>query len=1379
MLYYAGIDIGSTTIKFIVIDKDYNIVDKTYVRHKAKQWSCLKDIVGKITQKYKIESWGITGSGSREISNILKINYIQEVVALSLVIKSKFSNINSVVDIGGQDAKLILFRKGSLSDMRMNGSCAGGTGAFLDQMSSLLKIDLGNFDTIGREAKTVHQISGRCGVFAKTDIQPLINQGADKNDIVKSILYAVVSQIVAGLAQGIKIEEPLLLAGGPIKYIPYFKEIFKEKLGIESVIIPESCEYLPAFGSAIYSVDHIKSIDISNLSKIESIKSKRKTLPPFFKSIYEKERFLSRFETDLKDQDFTDDLYLGIDAGSTTTKYVLIDENGSIYRSGYTSNMGKPLESFHSIFKENIDLLPRIKSSGVTGYGEDLFKSCFSIDYSNVETIAHTKGAVFYDEDLSFILDIGGQDIKGIRVEKGVVKDIVLNEACSAGCGSFLESFAKSFGIELKDIENIAFKSSSPAALGSRCTVFMNSSVITEQKNGAEIDDIMAGLCYSVVENIFTKVIRDHSVSYLGEKVMVQGGTLKNKAVLRAIELYLGKEVLISKNPHLMGAVGIALLAKENKKERSSFKFDPQKVSYTIERGKVCKLCSNSCKLDIISFDEKRKFISGNRCERPKLELSDLKKRARIDLVKTYNRNLLNYYTSIENPPKRGKIGIPKVLDFYRSLPFWRGLFTSLGFEVVVSPSSSSKIFSKGEIFIPSDTACLPAKVVHGHIEYLLDKGVDSIFFPMMIRNIKENPTATNNFTCSVFHGYPQVIENSHSFKGVKFLRPPFHWYNEKSKVNQIIDFFKNYFNVPPKEIKKALKDGYESQKRFFDSLKVEGKKEGSSFKIVLSGRPYHYDSWISHDISKICNSYGVDIIIPESLEGLDSVDLKPSKIDLTMPNSSRVVASAFIAAKREDLEIIQLVSFGCGHDAVISDEVERIMRSVGKSALILKVDEGENSGPLKIRIKSFIESVKLKRSKRIKERKEESVESPKFTKADRKKRTILIPNLSHSFTIITEEVLSKLGYKVKSIPIADRKAIDYGKRFVHNDICYPAQINIGEIISQLKKGSENCAVALANNCDDCRAGQYSYLARKALDSAGFKKIPIVTTGKDKKGDYPGFKLGIKFQIAILYGIIFSDGLEFCYRRLRNYEKNRGEGEKIFNHYLTLIAKELTENIDKAIEIYSTAIDKFNNLELENSPNRRVIGMVGEILINHHESGNLKLESFLEDQGMECYLPPMINFFWREVAVQKHKISNRLAKNPILDRAMSGITDSIYKKAIKRIDTITRKFKYCFKPFDVYDMMRFTKDIMEPSFIVGEGWQMAGEIIGMYRNGIKDFVIVQPFGCMPNHISGRGIIKGLKKLYPDINVVSLDFDPDTSKANIENRLMMLINRDIV
>lgn len=1440
-----GIDIGSTTIKTAVINPDNNtLLFSEYARHNADQAATTLELLKRVKEAFPDASFkaAVCGSGGSTICQVISAFFIQEVVANSLVIREFYPEVRVAIELGGQDAKVIFFQKDSASgqliasDMRMNGSCAGGTGAFIDQIAELLNIKTEEFPALAEKGNTLYDISGRCGVFAKTDIQPLLNQGVCKENIALSSYHAIAKQTIGGLAQGMEIKPPVIFEGGPLHFNPGLVKVFQERLKIspEQCIIPDQPETIVAHGAALsiaamfseqpnqFNLDTaITDLDHFLHSRKQQKDSRARL---FFQDKAEKEAFqkahqLPEFQEPQWQEGETVNAWLGIDSGSTTTKFVLLNEKEEMIYRFYSGNHGDPLGvmkygliAMRDHFREKKIKL-NILGAGSTGYGENLFATAFKTDYHNVETVAHARAARKYAPDVSFILDIGGQDMKAINLKKGIVTGIVLNEACSAGCGSFIETYARSLGVSVEKIAEMAFRAQNPSTLGSRCTVFMNSSIITEQKNGRSTEDILAGICRSIIENVFTKVVRVPNLDALGKTIVVQGGTFKNDAVLRAFQQYTGKEVVRPPWPGEMGAIGIALLTKEacahqNRQTQSSFLDldNLEHFSFKKRPGLICPFCSNQCNRTVVEFSDGISYITGNRCEKGQIigdardpaikeQLKDQSSKIDSvpDSIREVNRLLhADYPLKKEAAAKRGRIGIPVVLEYWNSLPFWTTFFRRLGYKPVLSGKSSYDLFESGLASVPSDTICFPAKLAHGHVQRLINKKVDRIFMPMMIRVPKENESAYSSHTCSIVQGYPLVIDHADEPEqrhGILFDTPVFHWYNKGLKNAQLVQFFSREWGLPATEIKAAIKDADKALISFRKNMFKFGQgilnqiSQGDDFAVVLAGRPYHNDLLVNHDLARHFTQQGIAVLTLEALDFLHEADLRNIRMETTIPFHTRMIEAAVTVAENPNLELVQIVSFGCGHDAVISDEMQRVLKKLSdKELLVLKLDEGEARGPLNIRIKSFIETVRSRRKQASPQNSKSKAKLDSgfpatFTKEDKKRRTILAPNLSPGFTHLISQALRAEGYLVKELPLADERAIELGKKYVHNDICYPAQINIGEGLALLTSGEvdpDSCAMGLAKNCEDCRAGQYATLARKALDEAGFKNVPIITTGTDTKQMHPGFQLSVRTQYIMLWGLCLVDSLERMRREIRPYEKHKGETERVYNKYLKLICKVLPYDRRASLRIFEEAIESFNSIAVKEGPRKPRVLIIGEILLNYHPSSNGQLEEYLEENGMEVVLPSMLDFFRRTFVVERTKGQRGLSPNAFLQSCVNGLTEGAFSLVHKKILKMMRQFRIHKKESDIYSLIENIKDIVDVSYVVGEGWLLPAEIIEHAEEGVNSVVIVQPFGCLPNHITGRGLVKPIKKRFPHLQIISLDYDPDTSFANIENRLQMLI-----
>lgn len=964
--YSLGIDIGSTTAK-IVLRKGEEVLFERYERHFSQvreKTAELLRLVGGITGDGEIAA-AISGSAGLGLAEAAHIPFIQEVFATGEVVKLKEPDTSCIIELGGEDAKIIFFDGGL--DERMNGSCAGGTGAFIDQMATLLNITVDELDKLSLDAGRLYPIASRCGVFAKTDIQPLLNQGARKEDVAASIYQAVVNQTIAGLAQGKKIEGKVLFLGGPLYYCKGLGIRFKKTLGLddEHAVFPEYGRYAVALGASYYAEKQQDTYTADSLIKsvenASSVSSGKGRLKPLFANEDEYREFVNRHaKSTVKNADIAEykgKAYLGIDCGSTTTKLCLLTENNEILYSYYASNRGNPVEIVREQLTEIYSLLGDkivIAGSAVTGYGEELIKHAFSVDYGIVETIAHYTAAKYFEPDVGFILDIGGQDIKCFKIRNGAIDSIMLNEACSSGCGSFLETFAKAMGYSIEDFAEKGLHGKAPVDLGSRCTVFMNSSVKQSQKDGASVEDISAGLSISVVKNALYKVIRASSADELGEKIVVQGGTFYNDAVLRAFEREIGHNVIRPSIAGLMGAYGAALYSKKCGKSNV---IDSEALKSFIHTSKsaVCQGCTNHCRLTVNSFGDGKRFISGNQCEK------GLGKAVTEEPLPNLYEFKRNYLTSLKSEEgTRGTVGLPLALGMYELLPLWHGIFTKLGFKVLVSPMSTRRTYEKGQFSIPSDTACYPAKIMHGHIESLVEDGVDAIFYPCLTYNMDEKMT-DNHYNCPVVAYYSELLKgNVEELAKVKFLYPYLNINNKKELAKELYNYLSKFFDGITKiEVKSAVNYGIEQYAKYMQAVRDEGARalefarKNNKRIMILAGRPYHIDAEIGHGIDKLANSLGFVVVSEDSVFGL--AEPFTVKVLNQWTYHARLYRAARYAAEHKDTELVQLVSFGCGVDAITTDEVRSILESAGKYYTQIKIDEITNLGAVKIRLRSLI----------------------------------------------------------------------------------------------------------------------------------------------------------------------------------------------------------------------------------------------------------------------------------------------------------------------------------------------------------------------------------------------------------------------------------------
>ena len=973
-IYSLGIDVGSTTVKTVIIDEKKNIIYSEYQRHFSKVRETVKTQLEAVQEKYPNDTFKIcmTGSAGLGLATGAEIPFVQEVNSAFIAVKERIPDADAVIELGGEDAKIIFLTGGV--EQRMNGSCAGGTGAFIDQMATLLGVTVTEMDNMSLCAQKVYPIASRCGVFAKSDIQPLLNQGAKREDICASIFQAVVDQTVSGLAQGRIIEGKVLFLGGPLSFLKGLRKAFVDTLGLkegETAVFPKEAPVFVALGCALFAFNSHDDFTIESVrKKIENAKTGNGivTGQPLFNSKAEYEEFILRHKKcDLEYADlhtYKGNAYLGIDAGSTTTKLILITEDCRILYQHYSSNKGQPLDRVADKLKKIYsEMNPEIKIAGsaVTGYGEDLIKAGLSIDFGIVETVAHFKAASYFCPEVDFIIDIGGQDIKCFKIKNHSIDSIMLNEACSSGCGSFIQTFALALGYDIADFASLGLFAENPVDLGSRCTVFMNSSVKQAQKDGATVEDISAGLSSSIIKNAVYKVIRAKSPEELGKNIVVQGGTFLNDAVLRAFEMEMGRNVIRPAISGLMGAFGAALYAKEKTNGSSSTisKELLENFSYT-SKSAQCGGCTAKCGLNIITFADGRKFISGNRCERGAGKAVSSENESLYDFK--YNLLLSMFEQHVENP--KAKVGLPLALNFYELIPFWKTLFNELGFETIISDESSRDIYYLGQHTIPSDTVCYPAKLTHGHIESLLNKNVDFIFYPCMSYNIDEGES-DNHFNCPVVAYYPELlIANNPRLNSNNFIYPYMDLNREKNVTSVMYEILKKY-GIKKPQVKQAVKKSYEKLADYRNEIFNRGNqiiskaRENGQKIIVLSGRPYHIDKEINHGIQKLITSLGMAVVSEDAVFQYGHYP-NPGVLN-QWSYHARLYRAAQYVTTQPDMQLVQLVSFGCGIDAITTDEVREILESKGKLYTQLKIDEINNLGAAKIRLRSLVAAMEEK----------------------------------------------------------------------------------------------------------------------------------------------------------------------------------------------------------------------------------------------------------------------------------------------------------------------------------------------------------------------------------------------------------------------------------
>ncbi len=1437
-ILHVGIDVGSTTTKITALDmKTHRVVHSDYQRHHADQVKSVSDALWKLYGRFPDAQFhlALTGSGAKRLGDALGVPYVQEVVANSIALRSKYADVGTAIELGGQDAKIIFFRKDAATgeleaaDMRMNGSCAGGTGAFIDEVAAILNVSIEEFDALAAKGDCVYDVSGRCGVYAKTDIQPLLNQGVSKENLALSAFHAIAKQTIGGLAQGLEIKKPVAFEGGPLTFNPTLIRVFAQRLDLapEDVLIPEHPELMMAYGAALSLETLYAGRDtqvrperiLDGLKHVELSPEEGEKGKPFFASPEERQAFqkahaLPHWEPIQLHEGQVVRAYLGIDSGSTTTKFVLMDEEENILDSFYSPNEGDPLNvaknallAMRDRYREAGAAL-EILGVGTTGYGEQLFANAFSAEYHVVETVAHARAAAKYVPDATFLLDIGGQDMKAIWLDNGVITNIVVNEACSSGCGSFLENFAASLHIPVDQIAQAAFDSQNPAHLGSRCTVFMNSSIVTEQRNGKLPGDIMAGLCRSIIENVFTKVIRISNLDSLGDTIVVQGGTFRNDAVLRALEQYTGRSVIRAPYPGVMGAIGAALLTKERMagKPRTFIGLDAlEEFTYTQQANSPCPFCANHCKRTIITFSNGSSWVTNNRCERgeilgdPKdasvqeqLREKNQEKNQIPNLFQLREKLLFQDYPCPEPAQRRDTvIGIPRVLSFWDTMPFWTTFFRSLGFQVKLSHPSTRKMYESGLSAVTSDTVCFPAKLVHGHIRDLVKQKVDRIFMPSVTTVPSENTEKSSESMCAVVKGYPLIIRNSDDPErqwGIPFDAPLFHWYTDADRVGQLTKYMEDTFQIPAKETRAAIQAAEEAQKSFRTQMVQAGEQvlkqveEQGTYAVVLAARPYQTDSLVNHDLPALFTSMGIPVLTADSVPHATQVDLSRSTLDIVNNYHARMLSSAILAAQDPRLEYVQIVSFGCGHDAYLSDEIIRLMREIsGKTPLVLKLDESDVQGPLRIRVRSFVETLAMRRE-REESRPVQELEDPypvKFTKQDKKDRVVLIPNVSHAFCRVMSAAMGKDGLRTVPMEVGREEAIRLGKQYVHNDICFPAQVVIGEALAALRSGKydpDHVAVAMAKYVGDCRLTHYSALLRKALDDAGFAQVPIVTNdGEDSHDQHPGYRMSLPASIRIAFALPMIDVLEELLRKMRPYETVPGSANKAFDQAMDLLIDGLERHGVRGAERgFRQAIQVMKGVEYDRSHPRPTVLIVGEYLLNFHPGANHDIEDYLEKNGFEIIEARMTDVIQKLYFNKDSQIREYHVHKPVMEKAWYAMADAVFDAAHAMTDRIAKEHPLYERAVRLPELVKASDPIIHHTFDAGEGVLIPGEILHHAAHGCRAFVILQPFGCLPNHVVGRGVAKKLKEMYPDAQILPLDYDPDVSFANLENRLQMLV-----
>lgn len=1387
-MFRAGIDIGSTTIKTVVLNDANEIIFKKYARHFSEIVEALKENLIELKNIAQNDSFkfALTGSAGMGVGERLSIPFVQEVVACATAVQKLIPITDTVVELGGEDAKIMYF--GDAPEERMNGICAGGTGSFIDHMASLLNTDAAGLNELAQKGDKIYTIASRCGVFAKTDVQALMNDGASKENIAKSILQAVVNQTVGNLAQGRPIGGHVAFLGGPLHFLPELKRLFIKtlKLDEEHIVDAKDGNYFVAMGAALS--DEAKEISISEIdaaiNNAQNAKNETaSTLVPIFKDekFYEKfkERHSKHKVKRASLENYKGAVYIGIDAGSTTTKIVVISENKEILYTDYGSNNGSPLNSVIEKIKKFYGVLPQNCHIGgvyTTGYGEAIVKAALHSDGGVVETFAHLRAAQEFCPKVTFVMDIGGQDMKCFFVKNGNIENITLNEACSAGCGSFIENFAQGLSLTAGEFADKAKKSTAPVDLGTRCTVFMNSKVKQAQKDGAEVSDISAGIAVSVIKNALFKVLQLKNVSDLGDYIVVQGGTFYNDAVLAAMEDILQKEVIRPDIAGLMGAYGAAIIALESGVKTSDILSAENLQNFKVDISSYrCKGCTNNCLITMQKFPDGGKYFTGNRCERG---IGGEKNQNQENNLYAYKYKRVFDYTPLENAP-RGEMGLLRVLNMYEDYPFWFTFFTKLGFKVVLSGESSSKMYFEGMSTIPADSLCYPAKLVHGHTMDLINRGVKHIFYPCEPYNADNNKALSNHFNCPVVASYGENIRNNMDIlreKGVRFIEPFLPIDNKKRMAARLYEVFKSD-GISKKEITEAVSAAYYERDKYISDVRSYGeavlKKIDESGKpaILLVGQPYHIDPEINHGIADMISSYDLPILSEDSVCHLG----KPPAPNVANQWSyhGRMYCAAGILKEHKNLTLIHMYSFGCGIDAITSTELKEIVEETGGIYTMIKLDEVSNLGAAKIRLRSLLEALKIR--KHDIEGVKRDLERPHFTEEAKATHTILAPQMAPIHFELVETVMQKFGYKVEIPDMPDKEAIDMGLRYVNNDMCYPSIVVIGQLLSALKSGKydpNNTSIMLFQTCGACRATNYIATLRKALKTAGFENVPVFAF-YGRSEDTDAFKINRKFFVNIFKAGVYGDLLMNVRNRMMPYEIQEGSVQALYDKWMEKAKAELSKgNYFKFRNNIKKIVKEFDNIPITDEIKPKV-GVVGEILVKYHPVANNRIEETIMREGAEVVMPGLLDFFLYIAydSVVNHRILSGSFKHKFFAKLFISMIEFIRRPMIKAL----KKSKHFHPPKSIGEMASLAERHVSLGNMAGEGWFLTGEMVELIESGVKNIICLQPFACLPNHITGKGVMHALRESYKDVNIAAIDCDAGASEVNQLNRLKLMLS----
>lgn len=1395
-----GIDIGSTTAKVVAVNELNEILYSKYVRHHARvkeaMLTCLEELEKIVGDR--VVSVRMTGSIGMGVAEKSAIPFVQEVVAATRAIRKAYPGVQSLIDIGGEDAKVVFFKDGEAKDLRMNGNCAGGTGAFIDQMAVILGVEVEELDGLAARSTKIYPIASRCGVFCKTDIQNLVAKNVSREDIAASIFHAVAVQTVVTLAHGCDIRPPVLFCGGPLTFMPTLRKAFKDYLSLkeEDIVLPANGTQLPALGAALYEVQagQEKEMRLSELlaslreEPASDDKGEARGLPPVFKDEMEYRvwqiRMAEHTVSKASLRKGSQEVFIGVDSGSTTTKIVVTDEQARIVYSYYTNNEGNPIGAVeHGLRKLQEECTACgaeliIRGGCSTGYGEDLIKAAFGFRWGIVETIAHYLAARHLDKEVSFIFDIGGQDMKAVFVSEGVINRIEINEACSSGCGSFIETFARNLGYTPAEFASLACQAQHPCDLGSRCTVFMNSKVKQVLREGATVEDIAAGLAYSVVKNCLYKVLKLKDVSALGKHIFVQGGTMRNDAVVRAIELLTGAEVTRCDLPELMGAYGCALYAARHVETEASVSLDEltDKASFS-PRELHCRGCENQCRVTAYTFGNGRRYYSGNRCER--VFANGATGAQGINAYKLKEKLLFDRPSSA--PEGALTIGIPRCLNMFEDYPFWHALFTGCGLRVCLSDASDYKAYERDARMVMSDNICFPAKLVHSHIHNLQEKKVDRIFMPFVV--FEKQRDGYNSYNCPIVTGYSEVVKGG--LGDAAPIDSPAITFKDKKLLQEQCKEYLVGLGISPSVISQSFEEAMRAQSAFETEAmclneRVFAKaRETGALAVLLAGRPYHADPLIQHGVGDLLAGMGIYVLTDDIVRGRKMTGDDAHFVEQWAYPTRILDAARWCAGQDNKVQFVEMTSFGCGPDAFLVDEVRSLLMRHGKSLTLLKLDDINNIGSMKLRVRSLLESLKLLPESQEEHRQEKPFSTtPVFDKAARG-RKILIPFFTPFLSPLLPAIMKVAGYDVENLPLSDARSAEWGLKYANNEVCYPATLIVGDIIKAFKSGRydpSKTAVAITQTGGQCRASNYLPLIKKALVDAGFAEVPVISvTFGDMMGNYqPGFKMNwLKLMPVAVRSILYSDCMAKFYYASVVREKEKGQARALTGHYLDEARKLiLSGHTSGMYDLLAEAAKAFDEISLRKSFPK--VGVVGEIFLKFNPFAQQYVTDCLTGQGIEV-VPPLITGFFLQSFVNKEAWGkSHIERNRIPSSVFRGAYRLIWKE-VEHANRVCAAYPY-FTPFeDIFEQARRASQVITLNAQFGEGWLLPGEIVSYVMEGVKNVVSLQPFGCIANHIVAKGMEKRITRLFPDTNLLSLDFDSGVSEVNVTNRLLLFTN----